>query len=640
MTLRTRLILLLGTFAAFAVVVAAATIYAVQWQVEHAVRDFEQAIDQTADAGQLHALLSEQSLHLRDMVGGCQEATRPYFTKRDEFGTRLRQLASFAPEAPEGGQWRSLLATVESFERESDNCLALVEAGEQQKAQELFASRLEGALLPKLKSRLHVVETTLGAARDIATREVVGASTRVLILTVMVAVFGAALVVIGVVLIRRWLLTPIEDLHAAAERFGKGEFEFRTSPRRADELGQLGLSLNAMAESVSLAQAQTRASEEKHRTLFANLRDAVVICDVDCNIIEYHDGETGLLGVAAGEHQGRQLLEVWSEWQRCVVDWKGVVRAAVKDGKRYRAVDVELAPSTTVEAGPFADVQVYRVEFGERRYAALVLRDVTEQHRLQIRIRRAHTMEAVGTMAGGLAHDFNNLLTQIMGVLNALLSDAADGRHEGRIRSALRACRHAAGLSKRLLSFAGSAHGHKQRLCLADTVKLIVESLDPSFFEGVKVEKQLDAGVHARMDPDQFTQVALNLLRNARDAMPDGGHLKVSVEPVLAKDVDEPADERPYALLTVQDTGAGMSPDVQRRIFEPFYTTKSRVDRRGRGMGMAIVYAAVNNAGGFLRVHSQPEQGTTVCVYLPMINGHGGGIARDAGAVDVKSAGV
>ena len=621
MSLRNRLILLLGAFAAFAVLVAATTIYMIQWQVDGAVRDFGHRIGQTAEAGRLHVALTEQVLHLRDVVGGCREAVRPYFSAQEEFFRRLRQLANFAPDDPDSAHWQALLASARTFKETSDYCLALADAGKSDEAKVVLGDRIEAVLVPEVDAQLLATQTRLDEARDLAAHQVVATSTQTLILTVGVGLLGVGLVVVGALLIRRWLLVPIEGLHEAAQRFSGGEFSYRTSPRCEDELGRLGTALNVMAQSVADAQAETRASEEKHRALFANLRDAVVICDSDGRIAEYHDGETGLLGVDTDEHTGRRLLDVWPEWKAGAVDWLAVIKAAIENGKRYRAVDIGLTPSAGGDVGPFVDLQVYRVEFAEMRYAAIVLRDVTERHRLQGRIRRAQTMEAVGTMAGGLAHDFNNLLASVMGTLTAMLSDLADSQHASRIRSALRACRQAAGLSKRLLSFASSAHGEPQVLCLADTMELIVDSLDSSFFEGVNVEKRLDRSVHAKMDPDQFTQTALNVLRNAREAMPDGGSLVISVESATAASADDETDERPYALLVVQDTGIGMTPDVQRRVFEPFFTTKSRTARRGRGMGMAIVYSAVSNAGGFVHIQSQANEGTTFRVYLPMADG-------------------
>ncbi len=632
MSLRRRLMLLLGAFAVFAVIAAAATIYAIQWQVERAVQEFEQVTGQTAQVGRLRVDLAVLTRRLHNVVDGRSEATGPYFEARDEFLTKLRQVASFEPHA--GGEvlWQPAVKVAEALESESDECLALSEAGRLDEAERLLNGRIEDELVPKLDSHLFAAQAALDEIRNHATRDVAATSTQILALTIAVGSCAALLVVFGAMLIRRWLFTPIESLQEATQRFSEGDLAFRTVPRSVDELGRLGLALNEMAQSVSDAQAETQASEAKHRALFANLRDAVVICDRDGKVIEYHDGDTKLLGVEAGTHEDRMILDVWPEWRSITIDWLGVIRAAITDGRRYRAVDAEFAALAGDDADRFADVRVYRIDHGKARYAAIVLRDVTAKQRLQTKLRRAETMEAVGTMAGGLAHDFNNLLANIMGTLSALAADYPDSENASRISSALRACQHAAGLSRRLLNFAGSAHGDPQVFCPADTIELIVSSMDHAFFDGIEVQKRLAPSVQARMDPDQFTQIVLNLLRNAKDAMPDGGHLLLSVEAVTARHPDETTEERPYTLLVVQDTGSGMSTDVQKRAFEPFFTTKSRAGRRGRGMGLAIVYAAVNNAGGFLQIQSKPGAGTTFRIFLPYANGAAEPLRPDASA--------
>lgn len=617
MTLRRRLLLLLGAVAAFAVIAAAVTVYAVQWHIEGAVRDFEIAMGRTIQVDRLHLALKEQMLHLRDVVEGRRDAVRPYFASRDEFLTKLRQVATFGPEASEGSPWSHILRLARSFEAESDRCLALVDDQKHEGARELLTSRVEAELLPELDSRLLGAKAALDETRNRTTQQLGTTSSKVLGLTVTVGVFAAVLVIVGAMLIRRWLLAPVAELRNAARRFGEGDLSFRTSIKYEDELGRLGIALNEMAQSVANAQAEAQASEAKHRTLFANLRDAVVICDADGRIVEYHDGETRILGVEAGEHKGRNVLEVWPEWRSAAADWMTIIRTAVADGKRYRAVDVELKPEAGGDTASYVDLQVYRIEYSGARHAAIVLRDVTERQRLQNRLRRAETMEAVGTMAGGLTHDLNNLLTSVVGTLSSLASEFAASPKAEHIRSALRACRTAVGLAKRLLSFADSTEGTPQAFGLADTIETIIDSLDPSFLDGIEVEKQLDHSVQTKMDPDQFTQVAMNLLRNARDAMQKDGRLQISVSSTTAENPDIRAGRQPYALLVVQDSGSGMTPDVQKRAFDPFFTTKSRADRRGRGLGLAIVYSAVNNTGGFVQVESQPDKGTTFRVYLP-----------------------
>ena len=294
-----------------------------------------------------------------------------------------------------------------------------------------------------------------------------------------------------------------------------------------------------------------------------------------------------------------------------------MLAGVVFNGKRWRGLDVPLSGCDGGDEESFADFLAYRVEFGGARYAAIVVRDVTERQRWQRKLWRADTMEALGTLAGGLAHDFNNLLAGVTATLSNLASEMTGTPHAERLEQALRACRHAAGLSRRLLSFARSAHGAPQVFQVGETTRLIVDAIDPSFFEGITIRMNLDSAVLIRMDRDQFTEVAMNLVRNAREAMPEGGALTIGVESVTTRDPAQPTLERPYAVLAVEDSGIGMTPAVRRRIFEPLFTTKSRESSHGRGLGLAVVYSAVKNAGGFVQVDSKPGAGTTFSVYVP-----------------------
>jgi signal transduction histidine kinase/ActR/RegA family two-component response regulator len=255
----------------------------------------------------------------------------------------------------------------------------------------------------------------------------------------------------------------------------------------------------------------------------------------------------------------------------------------------------------------------------------------------QSRLQRAEAMQATVTLAQGVAHDFNNLLTSATGTLALLEADLREAKQVERLRRAQRACWQAASLSRELLDFARGDRGHPQLLCLRETVDLILNSLEENFFEGVRLHCDLEPTVLVNVDCDQLTHIVLNLVQNAREAMPNGGELRIKVaaqgvpsrapsrlESPLATPPERAAHSGRtprYGVLSVSDTGCGMTRQVERRIFEPFFTTKSRGARRGRGMGLAIVYAAVKNADGFIEVDSRVGVGTTFRVYLPLGEG-------------------
>jgi len=564
-SVRGKLIVLLSGFAAFAVLAAGATIYAVQWQLDGAVRNFERATGMALEVERLQLSLREQLYHLRRVVAGSTEAVKPYFGTRDEFLTKLRQTVRFSIDSADGSD---LLDLATAFEQASDRCLALMQASDLDRANNVLTVTLEGDLVPKLESRLLRARAEIDESRHRSTWNLGAASTEVLALTFAVAISAAGLVVIGAMLIRRWLIAPILELREAARRFGRGDFDYRVRLQSRDELGTLGTALNDMAASVSNAQRDLQISETKHRALFRNLRDAVVICAADGRVVECHDSDQRSLGVDPESAVGHRILEVWPEWADASADWAATISAVIDGGKRWRAVGV---PIRRPDGETSVDFVAYRVEYGqagsvgqvERRetcrsvgqiersetcrpisYAAIVVRDVTERQRLQRKLWRAETMEALGTLAGGLAHDFNNLLSNITETLSELAAEFADSRQAERLQGALRACRHASALSRRLLSFATSAHGEPQVFPIGETTELIVGSIDPSFFEGITLRKQLDCQASVRMDRDQFTEVVMNLLRNAREAMPEGGELAIRVEPTVARDPERGAMDK------------------------------------------------------------------------------------------------
>jgi signal transduction histidine kinase/HAMP domain-containing protein len=496
----------------------------------------------------------------------------------------------------------------------------LAARGDASAAREIVETRIQGQLAPELSSKMTRARLLLDESRNQATRQLGATSRRTMALTTVIACAAGLLVLAGTMLIHRWLIGPVAELHAATQQLTAGRFDQRCGVRGPDELGRLGEALNLLAQRVSEARAGLEVSESKHRSLFRNLRDAVVICDVDGKVLEYHDGDSRLLGVEGHEHIGRPLLEVWPEWRSVTTDWPATLRAAA-DGKRLQVPTVVLGCDEARRPECVADFLVYRIESGPSRQVAIVARDVSAWHRLQRRVRQAETMEAVGTLAGGLAHDFNNLLTSVTAALNMLAEELQGTGHAERIDMALRACRQAAGLSKRLLNFATSAHGDPQRFRIGEMVEVILGSLDPSFLEGIEIRRELSSPLMVRMDRDQFTQVVLNLIRNAREAMPEGGRLNIMIEAVQARDPEEGTEELAYAVLVVDDSGVGMTPEVRRHIFEPLFTTKSRASGRGRGLGLAIVYSAIKNAGGFVRLTSTPGQGTTFRVHLPVVEG-------------------
>lgn len=266
---------------------------------------------------------------------------------------------------------------------------------------------------------------------------------------------------------------------------------------------------------------------------------------------------------------------------------------------------------------------VYR-DGGCIRHARCFLRDVSELRRLEQQFYQAQKMDAIGRLAGGVAHDFNNLLTVINGYARLL----NDGLPAGDSRRALvneisNAGERAASLTRQLLTFSRQQIVRPKIFDLNEVVRGMQGLLGRLIGEDICLSSELDAApLFVRADKGQLDQVLLNLVVNARDAMPQGGRLQLkTMRGVLPEEVGARVSARdvgPYAVLEVRDTGCGMDKATLTRIFEPFFTTKP--PGQGTGLGLATVYGIVKQSGGHVSVFSQPSDGATFRVYLPCLD--------------------
>jgi len=250
--------------------------------------------------------------------------------------------------------------------------------------------------------------------------------------------------------------------------------------------------------------------------------------------------------------------------------------------------------------------------------------DITERRVLEAQLRQAQKMEAVGRLAGGVAHDFNNLLTIISGYSSLLFERTHPSdpiHHEAEQIKA--AAERAAALTRQLLAFSRQQVLQPRRLNLNDIVRNVDKMLRRLIGEDIEVLTALAPNLGTvKVDPGQVEQVLMNLVVNARDAMPNGGKLTIQTENV---ELDENhARKREYVtpgrhvLLAVSDSGTGFAPEAQARLFEPFFTTKE--PGKGTGLGLPMVYGIVKQSGGFIEVYSELNHGTTVKIYLPRVD--------------------
>jgi nitrogen-specific signal transduction histidine kinase/CheY-like chemotaxis protein len=261
--------------------------------------------------------------------------------------------------------------------------------------------------------------------------------------------------------------------------------------------------------------------------------------------------------------------------------------------------------------------------------------DLTERKHLEEQLRQSQRMDALGQLAGGVAHDFNNLLTAINGYAELVADSLPQGAAQRQdVEEIARAGARAAALTQQLLAFGRRQVLAPAVLCLGDIVNDLIPLLRRLIGEMIDLKAHTADTGSVKADRGQIEQVLVNLVVNARDAMPNGGFLTISTGDLLLDEDDVrhfPAFEPGrYVLLEVVDTGCGMDRETRSRIFEPFFTTKPK--GQGTGLGLSMAYGIVRQSGGFIDVDSEPGYGSTFRILLPRVDEAverpQGGIAR------------
>ncbi|MEK6678679.1 MAG: ATP-binding protein [Nitrospirota bacterium] len=365
--------------------------------------------------------------------------------------------------------------------------------------------------------------------------------------------------------------------------------------------------------------------EEKHALLSAAVEqssECVVITDLEGNIVYVNPAFERNTGYPAAEAIGKKPSILKSEkhsseyysklWfaLKSAGSWSGILINKRKDGSLF---EEETSISTVSDSK------------GRPAYYVAVKRDVTNERRLEEQLRHVQKMEAIGQLTGGIAHDFNNFLTAILGfssLLQMKFENDNDVQSNSYLMNIISAGEKAANMTNSLLSFSRKRIINIRPALLNDIIKGMEKLLQRVITENVEFKTALtDKGTIIMADTGQIEQVLLNLVANARDAMPKGGTVFIKTEVVNVDEVfvrshgyGKPGD---YVLLSVSDTGIGMDEMTKERIFEPFFTTKEV--GKGTGLGLSIVYGIVKQHNGYIDVNSELGKGTTFNIYFPII---------------------
>jgi len=380
------------------------------------------------------------------------------------------------------------------------------------------------------------------------------------------------------------------------------------------------------------ALVKAHEGESRMAAIMASMGEGLSVQDTDF-IITY---QNKVLKELIGDHIGEYCYLAYENRDHICEGCP--VAKAYSDGGIHKAVrTVTIGKETTsreITASPLRDIG------GNIVAAVEIIRDISEQKKLEAQLRHAQKMEAVGTLAGGVAHDFNNILNVIMGYGAMVIGTlAADSQAKQDMHEVLLAADKAADLTKRLLIFSRKQVVEVKSVNINELILGLQKMLVRIIRENIDFHLDL-AGrpLIVQADAGQIEQVLINLAANARDAMPEGGLLTIGtgLEEVDEEYVASYGYGKPgrYALVTVTDTGQGMDAETQKKIFEPFFTTKGVGE--GTGLGLAISYGIIKQHSGYIKVYSEPGHGTVFKIYLPLSEEATAPDTKTEGAVPVK----
>jgi PAS domain S-box-containing protein len=380
---------------------------------------------------------------------------------------------------------------------------------------------------------------------------------------------------------------------------------------------------------------ERKRGEERIReqaALLDQAQDAILVRDLGQNVLFWNKGAERIYGWTAEEAVGKNAADLlfkepsrqFENARQAVLEkgeWRGEIRQLRRDGAEI-IVDSRWT--------------LVRDDQGTPTSILVINTDITEKKGMEAQFLRAQRMESIGTLAGGIAHDLNNVLSPILMAIDMLQLKATDETSKKWLEVLRTNAERGGNMVRQVLSFARGVEGERVALQPKHLIKEIVKILRETLPKSIEINFQLPDDLWIiSADATQMHQVLMNLCVNARDAMPEGGSISIKAENTL---VDEnyarmhiEAKPGRFVLITVSDTGPGMSPEIQSRIFEPFFTTKEM--SKGTGLGLSTALTIVKSHSGFMNVYSELHKGSQFALYLPALDAPGrtetGGLQTD-----------
>jgi len=420
-----------------------------------------------------------------------------------------------------------------------------------------------------------------------------------------------------------WLTTPLQALTRGIRRISAGDFSRPLPPAPQQEINAIIDEVNIMAARIAEQKRQLEDSEKRYRSIFEGSMEGIFQESMDGKLLTANPAMATIFGYSSSEqclaeaqqlknglwiHKGDRdrLLEVLRE-QGFVTNFETEMR--------HRNGGVLVVSMTA---------RLVHGEDGQPLYIEGMLSDITERQQMEHDLRQAQKMEAIGTLAGGIAHDFNNILSAMFGYIELAQGRADDDeRLKKYLANSLTAARRARDLVQQILTFSRKADQQKKPFLMALIVKEACKLLRSSIPATIEIVRDIRSQAIVLADPTQVHQVIMNLCTNSYQAMEEsGGTLTVRLHDreITAQDGEDGDGLAPgsYVVLEVEDTGCGMEHEIREKIFEPYFTTRTK--DRGTGLGLALVHGIVSNCKGRIEVESTPGQGSLFRIFLPAVD--------------------
>ncbi len=392
-------------------------------------------------------------------------------------------------------------------------------------------------------------------------------------------------------------------------------------------VSEIGLQYDLSLEQAKLENLVTERtsmymeSEHSYRSLFQNATDGILVVDQRGVIIKANENANKMHSFQEDSLIGTNIHLLEREQHR--------EKLAQAFGRVFRGEGIHYETEHYRKDGSLINVEASAnlVELNNTPYVQLIVRDITEKKKIQDHLIQSQKMESVATLAGGIAHDLNNVLTGILGYSDVIRRKIDDETGDAEVINGVniieRAARNGARMISQLMDFARRKKPETRPTNINDTITDTAKLLERTLPKNVHIDLKLDPGIpHISGDITHLSQAVMNLVVNARDAMPAGGVITLSTlflprdsVQTYAPPYVTPAD---YVVVKVADTGTGIPDDVKAKMFEPFFTTKEQ--GKGTGLGLAMVYSVVTNHRGFISMTSQVNKGTTFTLYFPALD--------------------